>query len=121
VSNYEKLEVWKGSMLLARDVYAVTKGFPKEELYGLTSQIRRAAISVPANIAEGMGRQYKKDTIQFLFIARGSLYELKTLLQFATITDILRKEVFLELGKRINITLKLLNGLIRYMENSNLK
>ena len=68
-------------MLLVKKVYDLVKEFPKEELFGLTSQARRAVVSVPSNIAEGCGRQYKKDTRQFLHIARGSLYELETILK----------------------------------------
>ena len=77
MSNYKKLDVWKQSMLLVKEIYLMTKKFPKEELYALTSQAKRAAISIPCNIAEGIGRNYKKDTIQFLHISGGSLYELE--------------------------------------------
>ena len=69
--NYQKLDVWKTSMQLVKEVYDVTKRFPKEEIYALTSQMRRASVSIPSNIAEGMGRQYKKDTLQFLHISKG--------------------------------------------------
>lgn len=79
MTNYKNLEAWKKSMELVREVYILRKKYPKEEFYALTSQIKRTAISVPANIAEGSGRNYKKDTIQFLHISRGSLYELETL------------------------------------------
>lgn len=70
-------------MQLVKTIYQLTRSFPKEELYGLTSQLRRAAVSIAANIAEGTGRQYKKDTLQFLHISRGSLYEVETLLNIA--------------------------------------
>ena len=66
VKRFEDLEVWKNSIKLVADVYDITRNFPKEELFGLTSQIRRAAVSVPSNIAEGCGRKHKKETIQFL-------------------------------------------------------
>ena len=78
---YKNLEAWKKSMLLVKEIYNLAKDFPKEEIYGITSQIKRAAISVPANIAEGVVRNYKKEKIQFLHISRGSLYEVETFLQ----------------------------------------
>lgn len=77
-TDYTDLEVWKESRKLANHIYELTKSFPKEELYGITNQIRRCAVSVPSNIAEGCGRQTAKDTIHFLHISRGSLYELET-------------------------------------------
>ena len=80
---YKELDVWLKSRSLVKDVYLITQSFPKEELYGLVSQMRRCAVSIPSNIAEGYGRQYKKETIQFFHIARGSLYELETQLFIA--------------------------------------
>ena len=71
--SYTSLEVWQLTRQLVAEVYAVSRDFPKEELFGLTNQLRRAAVSVPSNIAEGCGRQTPRDTISFLFIARGSL------------------------------------------------
>ncbi len=70
-------------MQLAREVYQITEGMPKHEVYGLTSQIRRASVSVPANIAEGYGRNHRKEYVQFLGVANGSLKELETLLLLA--------------------------------------
>ena len=69
--SYKDLDAWKNAMQLVKEIYLLTKKFPKEELYALTSQTKRAAVSVPSNIAEGLGRQYKKDTLQFLHISRG--------------------------------------------------
>jgi four helix bundle protein len=76
--SYKDLDVWKKARQLVHHVYEMTKKFPKDEVYGLTSQIRRAAVSVPSNIAEGTGRQFRKETLQFVHIARGSLFELET-------------------------------------------
>ena len=76
--NHKDLDVWKKSMELAELMYSVTKSFPESERYGLTSQMRRAAVFVPSNIAEGAARQSDKELIQFLMIALGSLSELET-------------------------------------------
>jgi four helix bundle protein len=78
VRHYRELKVWQAAMDLAERCYLMTKSFPKDELFGMTSQIRRAAASVPANIAEGQGRQSTKEFLRFLSIARGSLMELET-------------------------------------------
>ncbi len=83
LESYRDLEVWKVSMQLAKEVYQATEVMPKQEIYGLTSQIRRASVSVPANIAEGYGRNHRKEYLQFLGIANGSLKELETLLLLA--------------------------------------
>lgn len=83
MANYKSLDAWKLSMLLVKEIYVLTKKYPKGELYGLTSQMKRAAVSVSSNIAEGSGRQYRKDTLQFQHICRRSLCELETLLSIA--------------------------------------
>lgn len=121
MSNYKKLDAWKTSMELVKQVYLLTKSFPKEELYALTSQTKRASVSVPCNIAEGSGRNYKKDTIQFLHIARGSLYELETLLNTAVMVEIISEPQFNSISILIDKCMQLVNGLIRYYEKSNLK
>ncbi|MFY9484646.1 MAG: four helix bundle protein [Patescibacteria group bacterium] len=77
-SDFTELRIWQRASELATKIYNLTKGFPKEELYGLTSQLRRAAISVPANIAEGYGRRNKQEIIQFVLISRGSLAEVRS-------------------------------------------
>ena len=78
VQSYRDLRVWQEGMTLAETGYRLTKCFPKEELYGFTSQIRRSAASIPANMAEGCGRENRGELIQFLRIAQGSLKELET-------------------------------------------
>ncbi|MBP9926227.1 MAG: four helix bundle protein [Cyclobacteriaceae bacterium] len=83
MNNYKELIVWKKSVDLAVRIYEATKGFPGEELYGLTSQIRRSAVSIPSNIAEGAGRNSKKDFNNFLGISNGSSCELDTQLIIA--------------------------------------
>jgi four helix bundle protein len=81
--GHYKLEAWKLARKLVTDVYKLTRGFPKEEMFGLTSQMRRSAVSVPSNIAEGAARSSAKEFAQFLNIARGSLSELETQLLIA--------------------------------------
>ena len=108
-------------MELVKEVYEITKSFPKDELYALTSQIKRAVVSVPCNIAEGVGRNYKKETIQFLHIARGSLYEVETQLNIAVLVNIVNEQAIKPLSGVIEDCLKILNGLISYYEKSNLK
>lgn len=121
MKNYKQLDAWQVAMNLVKDVYLLTKKYPKEELYGIISQTKRAAVSVPANIAEGIGRQYKKDTLQFLHISRGSLYELETLLNIAVMVEILQEEEFQKIAGFLDKSLMILNGLINYYQKANLK
>lgn len=104
------------SMELVRNVYGSVKKYPREELYALTQQTKRAVVSIPLNIAEGIGRNYKKDTIQFLHISRGSLYELETLLLIAHSLDFLEEGGLNSLIRQVQECLRLLNGLIVYYE-----
>lgn len=83
MKTHKDLEVWKKSVEFVTDLYKVTQDFPKEEFYGLTSQMRRAAVSIPSNIAEGSARQGNKELVQFLYIALGSAVELDTQLIIA--------------------------------------
>jgi four helix bundle protein len=78
VKAYNDLIAWQKAIALVKDIYAVTQRFPKEEIYGLTSQLRRAAVSIPSNIAEGQGRGSKNEFIHFLGNAKGSLFEVQT-------------------------------------------
>ncbi len=111
-SNYEKLIVWQKAVDLSMRIYEVTKKFPKEEIYGLTSQMRRASVSIPSNIAEGSERNNKGEFKQFLGIAKGSTAELETQVFIAFklkyISDIERETIK---GKTIEI-LKILGTLI---------
>ena len=120
--TFKELDVWIKSRILVKKVYAATMNFQKEELYGLTSQIRRSAVSIPSNIAEGYGRQYKKETIHFLHFGRGSLYELETQLYIALDLKFIPEIKLNELIIMIEECRKPLNGLIKYFEsNDNLK
>ncbi len=83
IISHKDLKVWQESMTLVENIYKITSEFPKEEMYGLTSQIKRASISVPSNIAEGAGRKSNVEFMRFLYIALGSLSELETQLEIA--------------------------------------
>jgi len=117
MSNYKKLDVWIFSMDTVREIYKLTRLYPKEERYGLISQTNRAAISISANIAEGLGRNYKKDTIQFLHISRGSAYEVETLLNVAQMVNIIDDQAFNNLSEIINRNIRVINGFINYLES----
>ncbi len=117
MTGYKNLEAWKKSMVVVKQVYLLVKKYPKEELFALTFQTKRAAVSIPSNIAEGIGRNYKKDTIQFLHIARGSIYELETLLNVAIAVDIINENDFNPFTPLLDELLKVINGLIRSYEN----
>jgi len=99
--DIENLQIWKLGVTLAKDIYLLTEKFPKTEVYSLTDQIRRAAVSIPSNIAEGKGRSTAKDFVHFLNTARGSLYELKTQLYLAREIAYLTEEDFSSLHKQI--------------------
>ncbi len=116
MTAYKNLEAWKKAMKLITEIYLITKEFPKEELYALTSQIKRAAVSIAANIAEGAGRNYKKDTIQFLHIARGSVYELETLIHGASNVQLISDAVFKMIESMFDEEIRILNGLIKSYE-----
>lgn len=111
--NYEKLTVWQDAMVLVKTIYGVTKKFPSDELYGLTNQIRRAAVSVPVNIAEGHGRGTKKDFRQFLYISKGSLQELNTLMQVANTMGYIEDKEFQSIRESILSLIRRLSALIK--------
>lgn len=84
ILSYKDLQVWKDSMDFVVDIYRLTQNFPHSELYGLTSQLRRSSVSVPSNIAEGSGRKYTKEYVRFLYISKGSLFEVETQLEISS-------------------------------------
>jgi four helix bundle protein len=115
MKDHKDLDVWKAGVDLVTQVYAVTIKFPKEELYGLTSQIRRSAVSIPSNISEGAARNSEKEFVQFLYIALGSASELETQI---IITDRLKYiENPHEILEKLTSVIKLINGLIRHYRN----
>lgn len=110
--DYKELDIWIQARVLVKTVYVLTKSFPKDEQFSLTSQVRRCVISIPSNIAEGCGRQSNKETIHFLHIARGSLFELETQLILAE--DLNYISDIDNVLKEIERVKKLLNGFINY-------
>jgi four helix bundle protein len=117
MTNYKNLDAWLISMELVKEIYQLTRAYPKEEMFGLTSQIKRAVVSIPCNIAEGLGRKHKKDTIQFLHVARGSAYGVETLLNVAVMTNLISRETQDRISQLLDRSMKLINGLINYLEN----
>jgi four helix bundle protein len=113
IKSHRDLIVWQKAMDLTVEIYQITKMFPKEELYGLTSQIRRSSSSIAANIAEGQGRRLSGEFKQFLGIARGSLLELETHIELAFRVGYITKEHFVKLQGIISEVGRILNGLMR--------
>jgi len=111
MNSFRELLVWQKGMSLVRDVYDKTKSFPKEEFFGLKMQLRRCAVSIPSNIAEGYGRQHTTEYIRFLQIARGSLFELITQLEIAVSLEYIHE--IEDLLKECDEIAKMLNSLIR--------
>ena len=113
MKNYKELVVWQKAHRMTLDVYAATRGFPKEELYGLTSQIRRSAASIGANIAEGSGRRSNNEICRFLQIARGSASETEYHLLLAYDLKFLREEEFRGLSREADEVQRMLTALIQ--------
>ena len=111
--GHERLDLYSLSRQFAVDLYRETKSFPADERLGLTSQIRRAAVSIPANVAEGAARRSKKEFTRFLLMARGSSAELRVLLQIAFDTGILSEERFKAHEESVDRISSMASGLIR--------
>lgn len=118
IKSHRDLIVWQKGMDLVVSVYRAPERFPIEERYGLTSQIRRAVTSIPANIAEGQGRRLTKEFLYFLSNARGSLWELDTHLESATRLGFLSLEIHEALRGQLDEVGRILNGLMRSVRNS---
>ena len=115
--NYKELKVWQKSYQLCLEIYRITAKFPKEERYGLTSQIRRAVVSIPSNIAEGYGRKTTLDYIRMLYISYGSVCELETQVLLAEDLDLIEKDELGTLNKAIAEIERMLKALIKSLEN----
>ena len=112
IKTHKDLDVWKEAMSLVKEIYSLTTNFPKEETYGLASQMRRAAVSIPSNIAEGAARNSGKEFIQFLYVSLGSLAELETQLLLSRELGFLKNEGINGSIERIR---KMLLGLIKHL------
>lgn len=118
IRSYQDLKVWQAGMRLCLDVYKATERLPKSEQYGLISQMRRAVVSIPANIAEGHSRQHDKEFSQFLHIASGSLSELETYLHLCERLGYFPTELVTRTLGQTSETGKMLNGLINRLRAS---
>ena len=114
---HEKLDVWKRAVDFVLTVYTETNGFPNDERFGLTSQIRRAAVSIPANIAEGAARQSTKEFINFLSIAQGSASEVETELLIAYRLGYLKEVTYIKLRTEIDNISRMLIGLCNHLRS----
>ena len=118
VSNYQKLIVWQKAMELTVGIFKLAEKLPKKEIYALSNQMRRAAVSIPSNIAEGHGRRYPREFVRFLLIARGSRAELETQLQLCVKVGYLTNADITETSKLISEIGKMLNTLIKRVDGS---
>ena len=112
LTSYRELIVWQKSVELVIEIYRLTSLYPKEELYGLTSQSRRAAVSIPSNIAEGYTRKHRPEYLQFVRIAFASGAELETHIVIAKKLQLSDQNEFLKTGEKLSEIMKMLNGLI---------
>ena len=119
MNEYKKLRVWKESMNLVKDIYIVTLNFPPDERYGLTNQLRRSAVSVPSNIAEGAGRNTKGEFKNFLGNANGSLFELETQLLLSKNLNYINDNDLRLFLPKIEILQKMIYNLIKSLTNEN--
>lgn len=113
--NHKNLNVWKESMNLVKEVYLLLDLFPAKEQYGLCSQMRRSAVSIPSNIAEGAARNSNKEFVHFCFISQGSLAELETQLLISADLDYIKKDN--DIFRQIIVIRKLLSGFIKHLQS----
>ncbi len=119
INSYKDLQVWKVAKSIAILIYKITADFPNTEVFGLTNQLRRASISISNNIAEGTGRQYKKDTLQFLYVSNGSLNEVESMITIAQELNYINIDNMNTITQQIEECRKLLKGFITYYKNNN--
>ncbi|OHB75386.1 MAG: four helix bundle protein [Planctomycetes bacterium RBG_16_55_9] len=113
IKTYRDLIVWQKSMALVTEIYKITKAFPKDEMYGLIAQMRRCAVSIPSNIAEGYGRKSRSDYVRFLRIAMGSIYELQTQLEISLNLKYIKTDDFKRLCEMSREVERMLSSMTR--------
>ena len=114
IKTYKNLRVWQKALDIVDKAYLITNSFPEDEKFGLTSQIRRSSVSIASNIAEGWGRKHTKSFVNYLRIAKGSLYELETQLYLSSDLQYIKKEEFQSIMEQVVSCKKLVNGFINY-------
>jgi four helix bundle protein len=119
IKSHKDLDVWKRSVELVTIIYQHTKSFPKEEIYGITNQIRRSSISIPSNISEGAGRNHPKEFIQFLHISLGSLSELETQIIISENLKFLLTEDSIKIQNELTELRRMIIGLIHHLKRKN--
>ncbi|MFT5876430.1 MAG: four helix bundle protein [Salibacteraceae bacterium] len=115
--DFKKFTIWELGIEISRTTYSITKQFPKEELYGITQQMRRAGVSIPSNIAEGCGRETDKEFMRFLDIAQGSAHELETQIIIVEDFDWVEKVTLTDLKDRLNKLQRSINNLKQKIKN----
>lgn len=118
--SYKKLKIWEKAMNITKKTYKISKKLPKEETYGLTSQMRRSAVSIPSNIAEGSQRKTDKDFANFISIAKGSLVEMETQLILSKELEFLNENELIDLFKSISELDKMLYSFYQRLTNKSL-
>ncbi|GAA4270874.1 four helix bundle protein [Aquimarina gracilis] len=118
MSTFRNLKIWQKAMILVTKIYTETKNFPHEEVYGLTSQMRRASISIPSNIAEGYGREGKNDYVKFLNIAMSSLFELQTQIEIGKNLNFISENNFNSIYEDTRELERMLSSFIRTVKTS---
>ena len=113
IRNFRDLDVWKKGMEIVKDVYVATSTFPKQELYGISSQMKRSSVSIPSNIAEGFNRLHNKEYKQFLYIALGSCAELETLVEIAAELKYINEHQKTSLLEKLDHESRMLSKLIK--------
>ncbi|HNR95192.1 MAG TPA: four helix bundle protein [Kiritimatiellia bacterium] len=116
IKTYRDLHVWQDGVVFVTELYRLTRDFPREEMFGVVSQIRRAAISIPSNIAEGYGRRSSRDYVRFLQISMGSLFEIQTQLEIARNLEYLSSDTYESLYAMSRKIERMLSSLIRKIQ-----
>lgn len=113
IKDYKDLRIWQTGIEVVKEIYSTTKSFPKEELYGLTSQLKRSAVSIPPNIAEGFARQHNREYKQFLYISLGFCAELETQLFIAKEMCYIEESDFIRIIEKLSSVAKMTTNLIK--------